>query len=301
MIDDLRSLRAFVVTAEELNFRRAAERLHMSQPPLSRMIAGLEEGLETRLFERSTRRVALTEAGELLYREAKTLLESVDKLARTMKRESGTPRRFKIGCTAAAYCTAFPNIVARVRELHPGVEIELHEINSDAQMAAIASARLDAGIVVMPARHPEVGVQPFARMRMRMAVPSSHPLADGGGPVPLENFSRDTFIVHTREENPAMYHEILHHCAKAGFRPRTLIKKKGQNCMALVASGAGVHFSAAGSRCGGIAGVRFVDLEGEAPLLEMGLASRKDDDTALTANLRSLLAEQGEPGASLPP
>lgn len=89
-----------------------------------------------------------------------------------------------------------------------------------------------------------------------------------------------------------MYHEILHHCAKAGFRPRTLVKKKGQNCMALIASGAGVHFSAAHGQCLRVEGVAFVELEGEAPVLEMGLACRKDDDSALMENLRSLLPMQ---------
>lgn len=293
MIDDLRSLRAFVTTAEELNFRRAAERLHMSQPPLSRMIAGLEDALDTKLFERSTRHVALTESGELLYREAKTLLESADELARKLKRETGSRRRFRIGCTAAAYCTAFPKIVARLRELHPEVEIELHEINSDAQLDGIASAKLDAGIVVTPTRHPALEILPFSSIRMRIAVPAKHPLASRKETASLAEFARDVFIVHTREENPAMYHEILHHCAKAGFRPRTLVKKKGQNCMALVASGAGVHFSAAHGQCVRIEGVNFVALKGEAPVLEMGLAFRDGDDTPLVKDLRSLLATQG--------
>ncbi|QJE96250.1 LysR family transcriptional regulator [Luteolibacter luteus] len=293
MIDDLRSLRAFVTTAEELNFRRAAERLHMSQPPLSRMIAALEDTLETRLFERSTRQVSLTQAGELLYREATGLLERADELARMLKRETGVRRRFKIGCTAAAYCTSFPQIVARLRELHPEVEIELHEMNSDAQLDGIASAKLDAGIVVMPVRRPGIAVLPFSRMRMRMAVPAAHPLAGSAEPVALGEFSRDVFIVHAREENPAMYHEIMHHCAKAGFRPRVLIKKKGQNCMAMIASGAGVHFSAAHGQCLRVDGVSFVELEGEAPVLEMGFACRDGDGTALMESLRGLLGMQG--------
>ena len=195
MIEDLRSLRAFVTTAEELNFRRAAERLHMSQPPLSRMIAALEDTLETKLFDRNTRRVALTSAGETLYREARGLLERADEVARMLKREITTRTRFKVGCTSAAYCTAFPRIVARLRELHPEIEVELHEMNTDAQVDAIASAKLDAGIVVTPARHPEIRIIPFSSIRMRLAVPVSHPLAAGAEAVPLREFARDVFKI----------------------------------------------------------------------------------------------------------
>lgn len=289
MIDDLRSLRAFVATAEELNFRRAAERLHMSQPPLSRMIASLEDSLETRLFERSTRQVALTRAGETLYREALLLLERADELARKLKREVAVRRRFRIGCTSAAYCTAFPQIVARLRELHPELEIELREMNSEAQLEALAGAKIDAGIVVTPARHPALEISPFASIRMQIALPAGHPLATGSEAISLQELSREVFIVHTREENPAMYHEILHHCSRAGFRPRTLTKKKGQNCMAMVASGAGVHFTAASGQCHAIQGVEFVPLAGEAPVLEMGFAWRKDEPSTAIENLRALM------------
>ncbi|MCW1914979.1 LysR family transcriptional regulator [Luteolibacter sp. GHJ8] len=290
MIDDLRSLRAFIVTAEELNFRRAAERLHMSQPPLSRMIAGLEESLETKLFERSTRSVNLTTAGIRFYKEALALLEQADGLARRMKSESqARRRRFPIGCTAAAYCTEFPRMVARLRELHADMEIELHEMNSDAQLDALAATKIDAGIVLLPAAQPELEFAPFARIRMQMALPAAHPMADLREPVALADLRRDVFIVHTREENPAMYHEILHHCAKAGFRPKTLTKKKGQNCMAMVASGAGVHFTAATGRCTSVEGVKFVPLAGEAPVLEMALAWRKGDEMPAIASLRSLI------------
>lgn len=291
MIDDLRSLRAFIVTAEELNFRRAAERLHMSQPPLSRMIAGLEHGLETKLFERNTRSVNLTPAGIRFYKEALALLEQADGLARKMKSESQTRRRrFPIGCTAAAYCTEFPRIIAQLRELHPDAEIELHEMNSDAQLDALAAAKIDAGVILLPAVHQALEFAPFARIRMQMALPASHPMAERHEPLALADLRRDVFIVHTREENPAMYHEILHHCAKAGFRPKTLTKRKGQNCMAMVASGAGVHFTAATGRCASVEGVRFVPLAGDAPVLEMALAWRKGDEMPAIETLRSLIS-----------
>jgi DNA-binding transcriptional LysR family regulator len=289
MIDDLRTLRAFVATAEELNFRKAAERLHMSQPPLSRMIAGLEDSLETKLFERTTRQVTLTRAGETLYREALVLLERADELARRLRRDVAVRRRFKIGCTSAAYCTTFPQIVARIRELHPELEIELHEMNSHAQLEALAATRIDAGIVLTPTGHPALQIIPFASIRMQMALPSGHPLTGNSEAIELKELSREVFIIHTRDENPAMHHEILHHCAKAGFRPRTLTKRKGQNCMAMVASGAGVHFTAASGQCRAIQGVEFVPLAGEAPVLEMGFAWRKDELTPVIRNFKRLL------------
>lgn len=289
MIDDLRSLRAFVATAEELNFRRAAERLHISQPPLSRMIAGLEDTLETKLFERSTRQVALTPAGETLYREARVLLAKADEVARMLKREISVRRGFSIGCTSAAYCTHFPQIVARLRELHPEIEVGLHEMNTSAQIEKIAAAKLDAGILVLPAEDPCLEIAPFASIRMRLAVPSNHRLAGSKEAVSLKEFAKDIFIVHTRDENPAMYHEILHHCAKAGFRPRTLTKQKGQNCMALVASGAGVHFTAGHRQCLSVEGVDFLELAGDAPILEMGVAWRKDEHPPMIRSLLELL------------
>jgi DNA-binding transcriptional LysR family regulator len=283
MVDNLRSLRAFVAVAETLNFRQAAERLHISQPPLTRLIAAMERDLGVQLMERTTRRVALTTHGELMLGEARKLLAHADKAARTLRHHLGDRRRLVIGCTSAAFFSPFPALVAKLRQEHPDLNLEIQERHTEAQLAGLVSAELDVGVLLLPVAHPALEIRQWSTIRMQIAVPTGHAVAvaAGDGPVPLEAFAKDNFIVHEFDENPAMYQEILQACQKAGFRPKVRIKRTGENCMGLVMTGMGVHFTMSDGGCMKLPGVRFLDLEGQAPELRMAVAWRRDDPSPL--------------------
>lgn len=281
MIDDLRILRGFVAVAEELNFRKAAERLHMSQPPLSRMISGLEDQLGAVLFLRNTRTVELTREGKLFLAEAMAVLDSAAAAGRRIRHAFASGKRpLLIGATSSAYFTGFPEMVSRFRKEHPELAVETVSMNSADQIEALASGKLDAGFLLPPVFHDELRTVPFGSVRMRLAIPDTHALAGEPEPLALEKFRHDIFILHQREKDPGMYEGILRCCTQAGFRPKVRVKKDDEPCMGLVTSGAGIHFSAAAQSCIQMAGVRLVDLAGEAPSLETSLAWRKSDPSA---------------------
>jgi LysR family transcriptional regulator, benzoate and cis,cis-muconate-responsive activator of ben and cat genes len=284
MFDDLRILRGFVAVAEELNFRRAAERLHMSQPPLSRMISGLEEQLGAPLFLRNTRMVELTREGRLFLESAREVLETAAVAGREIRHRIGSQKRpLLIGCTSAAYFTGFPERMKEFRKAHPNLTVETVGMNSADQIEALATGRLDVGFILPPVLHEELSSAAFATVRMCLAVPEDHPSAIAGKAVPLGNFSNEIFILHERSKDPGMYEGILQCCSKAGFRPRIRVKIEDEPCMGLVTSGAGVHFSAATASCVKVAGVTFIELEGETPEIEVFMAWRKADPSEALA------------------
>lgn len=284
MVDDLRILRGFVAVAEELNFRKAAERLHMSQPPLSRMISALEDQVNARLFTRSTRSVALSREGLLFLEAAREVLAAAAAAGRKVRHQIGsTDRPLAIGATSSAYFTGFQDLISRFRKSKPAPVMEIAGMNSADQIEALSCGRLDVGFVLPQSSQDGLRAAAFASVRMRLAVPEDHPLAAGGGEVALERFRGETFILHDREQDPGMYEGILRCCTAAGFRPRVRVKGKEEHCMGLVTSGAGVHFSVASSACLQTSGVAFVELAGEAPAFEIHAMWREADPSPALA------------------
>ena len=279
MIDDLRVLRCFVAVAEELNFRKAAERLNMSQPPLSRLVSGLEEEMGVALFLRNTRMVALTREGKIFLKEALQVLDQAAAAGRRLRHQfqSGT-RPLMLGSASAAFFVGVPALVGDFRSRHPQFPVEITGMNSREQIDALVSGRIDAGFVLPPVAAASLSSRIYASVRMSLAVPKGHPLAKlKRTTAPLEDFAGETFILHDRDRDPGMYEGIVSCCTRAGFRPRTRVLKPDEHCMGLVTSGAGVHFSVADSACISHSGVSFIKLSGEAPVLEVALAWRIGD------------------------
>ncbi|MBK1881257.1 LysR family transcriptional regulator [Luteolibacter pohnpeiensis] len=285
MIDDLRVLRAFVAVAEELNFRKAAERLHMSQPPLSRMISTLEDQIDAQLFVRSTRKVELTRAGWLFLEEARSLLDAAAAAGRRIRHEvSSQARPLRVGSTSSAYFTGLPELMNHFGRTEPSMAVEMVGMNSADQLEALASGNLDVGFVLPPVLHSELSSVLFASVRLQLAVRDDHPLAKEPGAVSLNQFRHETFILHQRAQDPGMFEGILRCCERSGFRPKIRVKTEQEHCMGLVTSGAGIHFSAAPSMCLKMSGISFIDLDGEAPCLEISMAWRTDDPSPALAS-----------------
>ncbi|MEL6340896.1 MAG: LysR family transcriptional regulator [Myxococcota bacterium] len=281
---EIRELRAFMAVATELNFNRAAERLNMSQPPLTRLIQRLEHSLGVLLFERTTRRVRLTAAGERLVQEAVPFLAQADLVARTVRHEvADRTRFFRLGCTALAFQTVLPEVLTHFQADHEGVEVDVQELPSDRLMSDLQTAELDFALVLLPQSHRALSVEPLLKQRMRLAVSRSHPLA-ASGRAPLSAFSSDRFIMHMRGDAPAMYDEIVRCCAVAGFRPRMLERNSDNTCTGLVAANVGVHFVAATPDCLASAEIVFVEIDEPAPILELGAAWRMSDPSRLVAD-----------------
>lgn len=284
---DIKSLRCFIVLAEELNFRKAAEKLHMSQPPLTRLIGQLERELGVALFERTTRRVELTEAGQNLLREARGLILYADETARRIRHAtSEASNRLRVGYVPLALYTVLPQFLDQCRKEFPGLELDLRERTTDMQLSELCSAEIDIGFIYMPVYSNLLAFKPVYREPMKLAVSNSHPMANHSA-VKLTDFASDVLIMHSRSENPAMYDDILRCCTVAGFSPRILQKADDQSCMALLMAGQGVHFIASGVECLEPNGLKHLAISGTAPTLELAIAWRQEDPSSATKSLVS--------------
>jgi DNA-binding transcriptional LysR family regulator len=192
---ELAQLRCFTTVATELNFRRAAERLNMTQPPLSRQIQLLEHHLGVALFTRSTRSVALTAAGRAFFIEAQSLLEQAQAAALSAKRfAAGDIGSVTISFVASAVYEFLPQVLAEARLKQPQIKITLAEMNSYQQHEALRSRRIDLGIARAPIRQPGFASECLVREPFVLAVPSGHRLASG--PVALAELAGEPFLMY---------------------------------------------------------------------------------------------------------
>ena len=238
---ELRQLRYFVATAEELHFGRAARRVHVAQPSLSRQIKLLERELGVRLFDRDTRRVRLTGAGREYLAEARGLLSRLTVAAETARRaERGELGRLGIGFVYLVALDVLPSLLRRFRASYPDVKLELHELSTEAQIAGVRDGSLDVGIVRTPSAIRALAVARIHRDEQVVALPATHPLAAGTS-VKLKELRAERFIMFPRNDGTAMYDAIVGACAKAGFSPHIVQEAHlYTTIVSLVAAGIGI-------------------------------------------------------------
>lgn len=275
---ELKELRAFLAVAEVRNFTRAAERLNLTQPPLTRRIAALEHKLGVSLFARTSRHVALTSAGYVLLEHVRPLLSHADEVASLVRQQVAMPTaRLRIGATAAAYASPMPLLLQQFRLCHPQLQLTVVDGRGEQLLVDLSRAELDVAFLTSAAQRPGVQVLPFWRQRQRLAVASSHALAMLKQPVALADFAQDSFILHARDERTPYHDDIVQRCEQAGFRPQMLVRSCDQSCLGLVSSGLGVYFMAR-HECSLVRdGIRLLDLADDAPEVELAVAWRQDD------------------------
>lgn len=216
---DLDDLDAFVAVAEERHFGRAAQRLGIAQPPLSRRIQQLERELGLRLFERDRRHVAITVEGQHLLPEARKALAQVERLAsRAAGLRSGENGRLRVGFVASAAAELMPLLVQTHRAAHPKVEWQLSGCTSADQLLALQSGQLDAGLLRAPDTRPGLAILPVRREGLAVVLPSAHPLASAPS-LSLRDLKGWPLIL-PRAEGPAIVDRIMGACHAAGFEPR---------------------------------------------------------------------------------
>lgn len=239
---DLRHLRYFVMVARERNFTRAAELLHVTQPPLSRQIQQLEDDLGARLFERESRPVTLTPAGRLFYEHAVQVLDRVDEMRAMMKRfvEAEHPS-FVIGFVASTLYGSLPDVIRRFRASAPGVDVRLLEMTTLEQIAALKEGRIDVGFGRVRFDDPAILRTIIRDEPLVVAFPADHPLAARGGPVPLRDLVSEPLIVYPRSPRPSYADQVLSVFRDHGLTPRIAHEvRELQTAIGLVASQAGL-------------------------------------------------------------
>lgn len=217
---ELRQLRYFIALAEEGSFTRAAERLHITQPPLSQQIKLLEQALGVRLFERSARGATLTEAGRAFLRHARALTEGVQAAVReTSAISDGSSGTVRIGSINSALFSAVPGILELLRRRLPTVGISLTELGSQAQRRALLEGEIDLGLMHMPYPTTGLRVQQLLSERLMAALPAGHRLA-GQASVHLSALADEDFVFALRDVAPVSFDQMIAECVRAGFSPR---------------------------------------------------------------------------------
>ncbi|MBI3435837.1 MAG: LysR family transcriptional regulator [Proteobacteria bacterium] len=246
---DFRQLRYFIAVAEERHFRRAADRLHMSQPPLSQQIMALEAELGTTLLRRDRRSVALTTAGEAFLRRARALLDQAASAASEARRIGrGEVGRLVVGFMSAAMLSRFPAMLQGFRAANPGVMIDLVQRPPKEQIEAVAAGLIDVGFLAIAPPQGQLRVQQVELTVTRIweeelvaAIPTGHRLANQAT-IALRALAGDTFITLPRSPETGHYDQVVRLCAEGGGFRVNIGQEVEQlpAALALIAAGYGV-------------------------------------------------------------
>lgn len=288
---DLRKLRAFVTVVEEGSISRAAERLFIQQPPLSRLLQGLEKDFGVPLLVRQPRGVVATDAGSVLLQEARALLSRADQLEAAMQRAAqGKQGSITVGFTSSSALHSFvPEVLRRYREIYPTVSTQLEEAGSTELLQGVLAQRIDLAFVRMPVHGmPELKVERVLQEPMLVALPARHRLATlpRDEPISLKILANEPFVLYRRPAGQGLYDAILAACFRAGFSPQIVQEApRLTSCLSLVGAGLGVSIVPQSiTRLGG-EGMVFLPLVAQAQLsAPLYLARREDSDASAIIN-----------------
>lgn len=287
---ELRHLRYFVAVAETRHFGRAAERLHMAQPPLSQAIRRLEAELGVELLVRTTRRVQLTPAGATFYDDAVRILSSLEESTRRVAHYAeGRRGVLRIGVTGSAAYAELPRIARVVERDLPGVALEVSpELLTRAQETALLESRLDVGVLRPPIFAPELTCRLLTVDGFLLALPERHPLASEPV-VALAELAEQPFVTYPQASQSVVNDVVTRSCHAAGFTPhRAHEAAETSTLLALVAAGLGVALVPDSVRALRLDGVVYAEVTGTEEL-SLGLAWRTDDTSPLLARFLAAL------------
>lgn len=238
---NFRHLKYFVTVADEQNFTRAAEKLHISQPPLSRQIQDLEAELGVELFERGARPLKLTEPGRFFYEHARRLLEQAEQVVRATRRVAQVERRLVIGFVASTMYGALPELVRRFRAARPLTELSLVEMCSVDQIEALKAGRIDVGYGRLRLDDPTIRRELLREEHLVTAIPKSHELANSDKPLSLSEVAGFDNLIYPRTPRPSYADQVLSLYRDLGLEPRRIHEvQEIQTALGLVAAGMGV-------------------------------------------------------------
>lgn len=274
---ELRHLYYFVAVAEERHFARAAERLHLAPSPLSRQIRQLERELGVQLLERSTRSVALTDAGKVFLDEARRTIAQAEHAARMARQaQRGEVGELHVGFVTAAAFHVLPRLVHAFRERYPRVELVPHNMTISDQVEALRERRLHVGIVREPVDSLPLRIELLQEDPVVAGLPRDHPLARRDS-IPLAALKSDRFIFFGRDSSPDFHDLLISLCYRAGFSPVVAQEvQEGMTLLGLVSAGIGVCLVPESYRLVG-GDIVFLPLEGETVRVDYLLAWHPDE------------------------
>ena len=281
---ELRQLRYFVAVAEELHFRRAAARLHVSQPPVSQQIAALEVELGFLLLTRTRRRVELTPAGQSFLTDARAILAELETAVSAARRvQLGEAGVLRVGFVGSALLSTVPGTVQRFRAARPGVQIVLRERSTVGALRALEDGVIDLALVRPPIEPaPGLRTEPVLGERMIAALPADHPLVRLRR-VPLRRVAAEPLVLFPREQAPGFHDLIIDRLAATGVTPVVAqVAPEMLTIIGLVAAGIGLSLVPASVGRLALDGVAYRPVTG-APNAELLAVSRIQDASPLVA------------------
>ncbi|HVV00121.1 MAG TPA: LysR substrate-binding domain-containing protein [Verrucomicrobiae bacterium] len=286
---ELRHLRYFVAVAEELSFRRAAEKLRMAQPPLSAQIKGLEAELRVRLFERTTREVRLTYAGRVFLDEARAVLAaSTHAEQKARDAERGVVGTLRLGVIAPSATSWLSRKLRMFRRRFPGVQLSLFDLTSPEQFRRLASGELDAGLLRPPVGFPELDYSFVNASEQVLALPAGHPLTRKKKLAWRDFDAQDLVLIQPAAQH-GYYDAFFAECAKAGAKPGTVQHANDiQTKMWLISAGFGIAPTTATLKEVKRPGLVFRPLPSGLPPVQTILAWRRNDRSAALAHFREM-------------
>ncbi|MDZ4265794.1 MAG: LysR substrate-binding domain-containing protein [Mycobacterium sp.] len=288
---ELRHLRYFRAVAEELHFGRAAERLHIAQPPLSQQIRQLERELRVALLTRSTRSVELTAAGRAFLDRTVEILDAVDDAGEQARRVAeGAQGRLVIGCVGSATYSLLPQLVRALRSTLPDIDVSVRgEMLAPAQLAALRVGEIDLGLLRPPVTDPDITVEAVRRDRLLVALPGGHRYAERDE-LTVADLRDEDFISHAGRGRSRMSALVTSLCTEAGFTPRIRHEvEETSTLVTLVAAGLGVAVVPEPTAELDIAGVCYRPLSPTSNSIDLLAAYSTSRASPLIANVLAVL------------
>lgn len=280
---ELRHLRYFIAVAEELHFSRAADRLHIAQPPLSQQIQQLEAELGVQLFHRKTKRqVQLTEAGGVFLQEAYRLLAQLEQAIQVTRRVGrGELGQLRVGFISSVTYDVLPAILRQFREQFPEVELVLQELTTIEQEQALCDRRIQVGFVNPPLEDDTLSWECIQQQALIVALPETHPLAKQER-IKVRSLADEFFILFPRHLGSGLYDRIVSLCQQGNFIPKVAQEAiQMQTIIGLVSAGMGIAIVPSSLQNLQRTGVVYRGLEEETPLVEAAVAWRHGEETAI--------------------
>lgn len=289
---ELRHLRYFLALADELHFGRAAARLGIAQPPLSQQIQRLERLLGTRLFDRTSRRVQLTDAGRAFRVEAERVLTATEAAVAAARRAGkGESGELRVAFAATVMFLALPQIIREFRDRFPRVHLDLREMPTGPQLAALRTREIDIGFVREPEPDPDLEIVTVMREPLRIAIHKGHRLA-AAPHVQVRDLAEEPFVLFPSELAPGLHGQVLAVCREAGFSPRIVEESRElYTSVSLVEAGVGVSILPASVEKLGWKSVRYLPIPGSGGETTIAAAWSKERSRPVVAAFMTVVRE----------
>ena len=289
---ELRHLRYFVTLAEELHFGRAADRLHIAQPPLSQQIRQLETELGFQLFHRTKRSVRLTEAGQVFLVEAQQILKQLERAIQLGRQTSrGELGQLAIGFVSSTAYNVLPDALRQFRARVPGVKLELHELTTDQQLQWLQEGRIDVGFLRPPIDSDRFDTEIIFQEPLVVALPEGHPLASQPA-VLMRSLANQPFVMFPRHLASGLYDAIISLCQQAGFSPNVAQEAiQMQTIVSLVAAEMGVAIVPASLQNLQRTGVVYKAVREPTPTVAIALIWRRQDISPTVQHFLEVIRE----------